>query len=63
MASLYQLMLVHKNIPFQRRVQDDIFGYLDSLRRTECEDSLHRWTETYNISVSRINLSLDGVLT
>ena len=33
---------------------EDIFSYLDSLRRTESIDPMHRWTGTYNLSLVKI---------
>lgn len=51
---LCQLSLFHNNKPFNEITQEDIFSYLDTIRKTEDEDPLHRWVGTYNISVIKI---------
>jgi integrase len=51
---LCQISTYHSNKPFNEMTQEDIFSYLDTLRRTETEDPLHRWIGTYNISVIKI---------
>jgi integrase/recombinase XerD len=38
----------HKNNSFKEILRDDIIGYLDSFRKTETQDPLHKWIGTYN---------------
>lgn len=51
---LCQLSLFHSNKEFNEMTQEDIFSYLDTIRKTESEDPLHRWIGTYNISIVKI---------
>lgn len=51
---LCQLSLFNNNKSFKEITQEDIFSYLDTIRKTENEDPLHRWIGTYNISVIKI---------
>lgn len=51
---LCQLSIFHKNKSFKEMTSEDIFSYLDTVRKTETEDPLHRWVGTYNISVIKI---------
>jgi hypothetical protein len=51
---LCQLSTFHNNKPFIKMTSNDIFDYLDTIRRTESEDPLYRWIGTYNISVIKI---------
>jgi integrase/recombinase XerD len=37
-----------KNVPFKEITRDDIINYLDSLRKPEEKDPLHKWIGTYN---------------
>jgi integrase/recombinase XerD len=39
----------HKNKPFKDISRDDIVKFLDSLRKTETQDPLHKWIGTYNL--------------
>lgn len=38
----------HKNKPFKEIIRDDIMSFLDSFRKQEVSDPLHRWIGTYN---------------
>ena len=38
-----------KNVPFKEIKRDDIINYLDSLRKPEEKDPLHKWIGTYNL--------------
>jgi len=38
-----------KQKPFSKLTRDDILGYLDSHRRSEESDPLHKWIATYNL--------------
>jgi hypothetical protein len=38
-----------KNVPFREIKRDDIINYLDSLRKPEVTDPLHKWIGTYNL--------------
>ncbi len=51
---LCQLSLFNNNKPFNEITLEDIFSYLDTIRKTENEDPLHKWIGTYNISVIKI---------
>ena len=51
---LCQISLFHNNKPFNEITQEDIFSYLDTIRKTENEDPLHKWVGTYNISIIKI---------
>jgi hypothetical protein len=37
------------NIPFKDLTRANILGFLDSLRKTETKDLLHKWVGTYNL--------------
>jgi hypothetical protein len=37
----------HKNKPFDDITRDDILAFLDSLRKPEASDPLHKWIGTY----------------
>jgi integrase len=37
------------NKPFKDLIRTDILGFLDSFRKTETQDPLHKWIGTYNI--------------
>jgi hypothetical protein len=39
----------HKNKPFKDISRNDIIDFLDSLRKTEPQDPLHKWIGTYNL--------------
>jgi hypothetical protein len=45
---LTQLSKFHDNKPFNLMVRDDIIAFLDSLRKPESVDPLHKWIGTYN---------------
>jgi integrase len=51
---LCRLSLFHKNKSFSEMTTEDIFSYLDTLRRTEAEDPMHKWIGTYNLSTVKI---------
>jgi integrase len=51
---LSRLSVFHKNKSFREMTTEDIFSYLDTLRRTECQDPMHRWIGTYNLSLVKI---------
>jgi integrase len=38
----------HKNKLFKQMIRDDILSFLDSFRKQEISDPLHRWIGTYN---------------
>jgi integrase/recombinase XerD len=42
------LSLFHKNKAFKQMSRDDILSFLDSFRKSEVSDPLHRWIGTYN---------------
>jgi hypothetical protein len=39
----------HKNKPFKEISCNDIIEFLDSLRKTETQDPLHKWIGSYNL--------------
>jgi integrase len=39
----------HNNKPFKEASRNDIIDFLDSLRKTETQDPLHKWIGTYNV--------------
>lgn len=45
---LVQLSKFHNQRPFNVMERDDILSFLDSLRKPESVDPLHRWIGTYN---------------
>ena len=51
---LSRLTNFHNNKSFREMTTKDIFSYLDTIRRTEIQDSMHRWIGTYNLSVTKI---------
>src|SRR4051812_5020413 len=38
-----------KNKTFNKLTREDVLAFLDSFRKTELSDPLHRWIGTYNI--------------
>jgi integrase len=48
-CTLYRLSKFYANKPFKVMSRDDITKYLDSLRKTETQDPLHKWVGTYNL--------------
>ena len=51
---LSRLSIFHKNKSFREMTTEDIFSYLDSLRRPESIDPMHKWIGTYNLSLVKI---------
>ena len=47
--SLVTLIRYFKNKNFKRLTRVDIINYLDSLRKSEEDDSAHKWVGTYNL--------------
>ena len=47
--TLSYLSNFHKQKPFSKMTRDDIVQYLDSHRRPEESDPLHKWIGTYNL--------------
>jgi integrase len=39
----------NNNKPFKRMTRSDVITFLDTYRRTETQDPLHRWIGTYNV--------------
>ena len=48
-GSLYRFSKYHKNKPFKEITRNDIVEFLDSLRKTETHDPLHKWVGNYNL--------------
>ena len=63
---LYSISKFFANKKTYREItRDDVLQYLDSLRKSEASDPLHRWIGTYNVyrvlfivRLSRININL-----
>lgn len=51
---LTRLSVFHKNKSFGDMTIEDLFSNLESLRRTESEDPMHRWVGTYNLSLGKM---------
>jgi integrase len=51
---LYRFSLFHKNKSFRVMTVEDVFSFLDTLRRTEIQDPMHKWIGTYNLSLVKI---------
>jgi hypothetical protein len=49
LKTLCYLSDFHKQRPFLEMTRDDVLQYLDSHRRTEESDPLHKWIGTYNL--------------
>ena len=47
-GSLCRFSKYHKNKPFKDITRNDIIEFLNSLRKTETQDPLHKWIGTYN---------------
>jgi hypothetical protein len=43
-----------KNKPFAEMTRKDIINFLDSFRKSEILDPLHKWIGTYNLYLVRI---------
>lgn len=52
LSSLKLLSEFLDNKPFIEMTREDIVSYLDSLRKVEHEDPLHKWVGTYNIRLA-----------
>jgi hypothetical protein len=44
-----RLSKYNNNIPFKDVTRTTILGFLDSLRKTETQDPMHKWIGTYNL--------------
>ena len=44
----------YKDKPFEKMKRDDIIGYLNSIRKTDDQDPMHRWIGTYNLYLTCI---------
>lgn len=51
---LSRLSSFHGGKSFREMTAEHIFSYLDSIRRTENEDPMHKWIGTYNLSIIKI---------
>lgn len=52
---LGKLSQFHNNKSFRQMTRDDIISFLDSGRKTEVSDPLHKWIGTYNLRRMTIN--------
>ncbi|MGC2382166.1 MAG: hypothetical protein WA631_03540, partial [Nitrososphaeraceae archaeon] len=46
---LIRFSIFHHNKAFKQVIREDILSFLDSLRKTEAADPLHKWVGTYNL--------------
>jgi NTE family protein len=46
---LTRFSIFHHNKAFKQVIREDILSFLDSLRKTEAADPLHKWVGTYNL--------------
>jgi integrase/recombinase XerD len=44
----------HKDKPFEKMKRDNIISYLNSIRKTDDQDPMHRWIGTYNLYLTCI---------
>ena len=47
---LSRLSIFHKHKSFMQMTTEDIFYFLDTIKRTEIQDPLHKWIGTYNLT-------------
>ncbi len=52
--TLNKLSCFHKDKPFANMKREDIISYLNSLRKSEDIDPLHKWIGTYNLHVGNL---------
>ena len=57
-----KLSKYHNNRSFKEKTRDDILSYLDSFRKPEASDPLHKWIGTYNLYGYIYNASLNGCI-
>lgn len=48
--ALTKLSEFHKNKPFNKISREDILSFLNSFRKTDSQDPLHKWIGTYNLT-------------
>jgi hypothetical protein len=48
-GALCRFSKYHNNKPLKEISRGDIINFLDSLRKTETQDPLHKWIGTYNV--------------
>ena len=46
---LIRFSIFHHNKAFKQIIREDILSFLDSFRKTESTDHLHKWIGTYNL--------------
>jgi integrase len=46
---LIRFSIFNHNKPFKQIIRDDVLSFLDSLRKPEASDPLHKWIGTYNV--------------
>jgi integrase/recombinase XerD len=47
--ALTKLSEFQKNKPFNKITREDILSFLNSFRKTDSQDPLHKWIGTYNL--------------
>lgn len=53
-AVITNLSRFHKGKPFSKMKRDDIITYLNSVRKTDVQDPMHKWIGTYNLYLTCI---------
>lgn len=61
-GALCRFSKFHNNRPFKEVSRNDIINFLDSLRKTEIQDPLHKWIGTYNVYRMYLLGSLNGFI-
>jgi integrase len=51
LTTLVYLSRFHSNKSFKQMTKDDILLFLNSIRKKDAADPLHRWVSTYNLNV------------
>jgi hypothetical protein len=46
---LIRFSMFHHNKTFKQIIRDDVLSFLESLRKPEASDPLHKWIGTYNL--------------
>ena len=60
--TLNKLSQFHRNKPFAEMKREDIISYLNSLRKSDEIDPLHKWIGTYNLQVGNLTRFFNGCI-
>jgi hypothetical protein len=58
---LTKLSRFHKDKPFANMKREDIIAYINSLRKPDVQDPMHKWIGTYNLYLMCIKRFLKWV--